>query len=460
MTSRRSFQPVGKTGSGRAVGNRARPIIEYRQIADLKPNPKNPRRHSDRQIKLLMTNIERFGFVAPVLIDAKNNILAGHGRIDATQRLGWSEAPTIRLDHLSEAEARALMIADNRLAEMSTWDDVFLAEALKELSGLDLTFDLDELGFDVADIDLRIASLDQTKAEPKQDPDDIVPEVTNGPAITQPGDIWQAGRHRLLCGSAVDPRSYVALLDGKLADIVVTDPPYNVKVDGHVSGKGAVRHREFAMASGEMRPLEFVRFLWTSLEAMLRHTRSGAILFVFMDWRHADELLQAVRALQLELKNICVWVKHNAGMGSLYRSQHEFVFVFKYGRSRHQNNVELGRHGRSRTNVWNYRGANSFGRDHDADNPFALHPTVKPVAMIADAILDCSKRGNSLLDPFLGSGTAVLAAERTGRRCYGIEIDPLYVDLAIRRWQSITGQDARHIAGGLTFNDIANLGGR
>ncbi|MGB6446825.1 MAG: site-specific DNA-methyltransferase, partial [Xanthobacteraceae bacterium] len=237
-------------------------------------------------------------------------------------------------------------------------------------------------------------------------------------------------------------------------------PPFNVRVDGHVSGKGAVRHREFAMASGEMSPVEFIRFLWTYIEATLRHTRDGAVLFIFMDWRHADALLQAVRALKLELKNICVWVKHNAGMGSLYRSQHELVFVFKYGRSRHQNNIQLGRHGRNRTNVWTYRGANSFGRDNDPDNSFALHPTVKPVALIADAILDCSKRGDLVLDPFLGSGTAVLAAERTGRRCYGIEIDPLYVDLTVRRWQAFTGDEARLTDTGLTFNHIEAKGGR
>src|ERR1700731_760135 len=249
-------------------------------------------------------------------------------------------------------------------------------------------------------------------------------------------------------------------MQGAAARVVFTDPPYNVPIDGHVSGKGRVRHREFMMASGQMSPSQFTRFLGTALELAAQHSTPGALHYVCMDWRHQHELLTAALGIYAEFKNLCIWVKDNAGMGSLYRSQHELVYVFKNGRAPHRNNVELGHHGRNRSNVSHYAGVNNFGRRGDEGNLAALHPTVKPVALIADAILDCSARGDLVLDPFLGSGSPLLAAERGGRGCRGLELDPLYVDAAIRRWQQFTGESAIHAASGRRFNDLASDDGK
>jgi DNA methylase len=233
------------------------------------------------------------------------------------------------------------------------------------------------------------------------------------------------------------------------------DPPYNVKIDGHASGLGRTHHREFVMASGEMSEAEFASFLTLACAQLARNSLDGSIHFICMDWGHAGELITAGRTAYSELKNVCVWVKHNAGMGSFYRSQHELVFVFKAGRGPHRNNVQLGQFGRHRTNVWSYPGANSFGRATDEGHLLALHPTVKPVRLVADAILDCSVRRDIVLDPFLGSGTTLIAAERVGRACYGMEIDPPYVDTAVRRWQAYAGGEAIHAVTGLRFNDSA-----
>ncbi|MEA2879480.1 MAG: hypothetical protein QOF14_4676 [Hyphomicrobiales bacterium] len=440
---------------GRRATNRAgnRLTVVYRAISELKLDPHNPRFHSRKQVQQIARSIGVFGFNVPILVDANLNVIAGHGRAMACQELGWTEVPTVQLDHLSEAEARAFMIADNRLTENSVWDDRLLGEQLKELSLLDLDFSLETTGFEMGEIDLRIEGL--RGADGKDDPADAIPEVGSGPSVSQHGDLWALNRHRLLCGSALDLSAYEQLMDGERARMVFTDPPYNVPIDGHASGLGAVRHRDFVMAAGEMDAAQFTDFLLRSCLLLARHSEDGSIHYVCMDWRHVGELLAATREIYAELKNVCVWVKHNAGMGSLYRSQHEMVFVFKHGRGSHQNNVQLGQYGRHRSNVWSYPGANSFGRGTEEGSLLALHPTVKPVAMVADAILDCSARGDVVLDSFLGSGTTVIAAERTGRRCYGLEIDPLYIDTIIRRWQAFTGDVARHVVTGRTFDEIA-----
>src|ERR1700674_259068 len=438
---------MGKDNTGTRIA------VAYRPIDQLKLDPRNPRQHSRRQIRQIARSITAFRFNVPVLVDRDLRVIAGHGRILACQELGWTEVPTICLDHLSEAQARAFKIADNRLSEISVWDDRLLAEQLRELSQLELDFSLEATGFEMGEIDLRIEGL---TAEPdgEDDPADAIPPISERPPISQPGDLWLLHRSRLLCSSALDTRACDALMNGERAAAVFTDPPYNVAIPGHVSGLGAVRHENFAMASGEMTDAEFTAFLTLACTNFARCSADGSIHFVCMDWRHMDELLAAGRAAYSELKNICVWVKHNAGMGSFYRGQHEFIFVFKHGRGPHRNNVELGRHGRHRSNVWNYRGANSFGGTTDEGNLLALHPTVKPVALVADAILDCSARGDIVLDGFLGSGTTVIAAERTGRRCYGLEIDPRYVDTIIRRWQAFTGDSARHAVTGRRFGEL------
>jgi DNA modification methylase len=432
----------------------SRMLIVYRAIDQLKPDPDNARRHSKKQIRQIAESIKVFGFNVPILIDRDGNVIAGHGRLLACRELGITEAPTLCLDHLTPAQARAFMIADNRLAEIATWDDRLLAQQLKDLSLLGLDFSLELTGFEMGEIDLRIASLEDLP-ECDDDPADILPELSAGPPLSKIGDLWILGRHRILCGNALDSESFAKLMGEACAAMVFTDPPYNVPIDGHAGGLGAIHHRPFPMASGEMDRPEFTAFLHGAFRNLAAFSDDGSLHFVCMDWRHAEELLAAGRKAYGELKNLCVWVKDNAGMGSLYRSQHELVFVFKQGRGSHRNNVQLGQFGRNRSNVWRYPGANSFARGGEEGNLLALHPTVKPVAMVADAILDCSARGDIVLDGFLGSGATVIAAERTGRRCCGLELDPAYVDTIIRRWQALTGGSARHAASGRSFDDLA-----
>ena len=428
-------------------------MIVYRPVDQLKLDPTNPRRHSKKQVRQIANSIELFGFIVAILTDRYGNVIAGHGRLLAAKLLGITEVPTLCLDHLTSAQARAFMIADNRLTENSVWDDRLLAEQLKDLSLLGLDFDIEVTGFEMGEIDLRIASLDEP-CDPSDDPADVLPEAPTSLPVSKMGDLWQLNQHRVLCGNALDNEAFATLLGDDRAAMVFTDPPYNVPIDGHASGLGAIHHRPFPMASGEMDRPEFTAFLRATFRNLAEFGIDGSLHYVCMDWRHIEEATAAGREVYTELKNLVVWVKDNPGMGSLYRSGHEFVFVFKHGRSPHRNNVQLGGFGRNRSNVWRYPGANSFARGGAEGNLLALHPTVKPVALVADAILDCSARGDIVLDAFLGSGTTVIAAERTGRRCYGLELDPAYVDTIVRRWQALTGGTARHAASGRAFDDL------
>jgi len=425
--------------------------IEVRPIASLTLRRNNPRTHTERQIRQIAASIETFGFTNPVLIDASRTIIAGHGRVRAAKRLGWNSVPTIQLEHLSESQVRAYVIADNRLAEKAGWDRDLLAIELQGLAEIELDFDLEVTGFETAEIDLLIG--DAAKHDDADPADTIEAIDPNRPVVTRPGDLWAIGPHRLLCGDALDGAAYARLLGNQPAQLVFVDPPYNVPIEGHVSGLGRNRHAEFAMASGEMSEAEFTRFLTTALGHHAAVSTDGAIHFVCMDWRHAGELLAASRSLYSDWKNLCVWSKTNAGMGSLYRSQHELVFVFKVGEGPHVNNVELGRHGRTRSNIWRYAGVNVFGAGRD--QALAMHPTVKPVRLVADAILDCSRRGDRVLDGFAGSGTTLLAAERTGRLGFGLEIEPRYVDATIRRFAEHAGLEAIHVESGRTFAEVA-----
>jgi DNA modification methylase len=435
-------------------GNHSAPRIEicYWPIRQLKLDPKNPRTHTPRQIRQIARSIEQFGFNVPILVDATLKVIAGHGRVMACQELGWREVPTIALEHLSDAQAKAFAIADNRLTENSKWDERLLAEQLQELSLLDLDFDLEVTGFDMGEIDLKIESL-SVEAGRAEDPADAIERAWSSSAVSRSGDLWKLGTHLVLCGSAVDESAYRALLGKKRAAAVFADPPYNVPIDGNVSGLGAIRHREFSMASGEMSEVEFTRFLARACHLLSSYSTDGSIHFICMDWRHMSEMLSAGRDAYGELKNLCVWTKESAGMGGFYRSQHELVFVFKSGNRAHRNNVKLGQFGRNRTNVWRYPGAIGL-RTSNEGNLLAMHPTPKPVAMVADAIMDCSARGDLVLDNFLGSGTTVIAAERTGRRCYGLEIDARFVDTIVRRWQTYTGEAARHLPSNRSFEQI------
>ncbi len=439
----------------RPGAGRAKPLkVIYRAIEELNRDPANPRLHSKKQIRQIANSIKIFGFNVPILVDRHGNVICGHGRLLAARELGITEVPTLCLDHLTPAQARAFTITDNRLTEIATWNDQLLAQQLKDLSLAGLDFSLEVTGFEMGEIDLRIASLEDMPVQDDDSADDV-PEVSAGPPVSKIGDLLLLGQHRILCGNVLDREAFAVLMGEERAAMVFTDPPYNVPIDGHASGLGAIHHRPFPMASGEMNKAEFTGFLTQACRNLAADSAGGSLHFICMDWRHLYELLVAGGDAYGELKNVCIWIKPNAGMGSLYRSQYEIVFVFKQRGGAHRNNVQLGQFGRNRSNVWHYPGANSFTRCGAEGNLLALHPTVKPVAMVADAILDCTERGDIVLDAFLGSGTTVIAAERTGRRCYGLELDPAYVDTAIRRWQALTGGSARHAASGRLFDDLA-----
>lgn len=426
--------------------------IEYKSPTNLKPYSQNARTHTKHQIRQIADSIEAFGFTNPVLVNAENQIVAGHGRVEAAKLLGIEELPTIRLDRLTRDQIRAYAIADNKLALNAGWDTEILAIELENLLKLDCAdFDVRITGFEIPEIDLI---LQEAKAAPPAEEAPPEPDFNHEP-VTKPGDLWLLGKHRVICGNSLHDATYQELLGSRRAAMVFTDPPYNVKIDGHATGNGAIHHREFAMASGELTEAEFTAFLDRSLSMLSQFSTNGSAHFFCMDWRHIGELLAAGKNNYDELLNICVWVKNSGGMGSFYRSQHELVLVFRKGKGPHRNNVQLGQFGRNRTNVWQYPGIQTVSKQGDEGNLLALHPTVKPVAMVADSILDCTARGDIVLDAFLGSGTTVMAAERVGRTCYAIEIDPIYVDAAIRRWQNHTGEAAVHAQTGRRFNEVA-----
>ncbi|MBT3787121.1 MAG: site-specific DNA-methyltransferase [Alphaproteobacteria bacterium] len=420
-------------------------------ITNLKPHPKNPRVHTDAQIRQVCRSLKKFGFIGVVVIDDQNRILAGHARVEAARQLGWKTVPAIIASHLSEPEKLAFIIADNKLTENADWNPGTLSEVFQIMSEGELSFDLEITGFDAPEIDILLNPETADGTGNSFLDDSPIPSATEH-LISKEGDLWFLGNHRLLCGDATSSQDYEALMEGDRATFVFSDPPYNVPINGHVSGKGKSRHDEFAMASGEMTEPQFHMFLERVLRLMAAHSNNGSVHDICMDWRHIETLLAASREIYSGLLNIAVWTKNNAGMGSLYRSQHELVAIFKNGTARHVNNVQLGKSGRNRSNVWAYAGANSFGSGRD--EALEAHPTVKPLALVADAILDCSHRKDIVLDPFVGSGTTILAAEKTGRICYAMELAPGYVDTAIRRWQNFTGQEARLTTTGETFQEI------
>jgi DNA modification methylase len=424
--------------------------IQYLPTNTLLRNPNNARTHNRHQRRQIAASIKTFGFTNPILIDDRNTIIAGHGRVEAAKELGIDQVPTVRLAGLTDDQLRAYMIADNRLAENAGWDKEILAIELQHLIAIDETFDVTITGFEIPEIDLILQ-----EANGRQD-EDVVPDIgETAQAVTQPGDLWILRKHRILCGSSLAETSFKTVMGARRAHMVFVDPPYNVAIDGNVCGKGSIKHREFVMASGEMSEAEFVAFLNTVFRHLVRYSESGSVHYICMDFRHMSELLAAGRQAYHTLLNLCVWAKDNGGMGSFYRSQHALIFVFRNGKRQHRNNIQLGQFGRNRTNVWEYPGVNTLSKRGDEGNLLSLHPTVKPIALIADAMLDCTARGELVLDCFLGSGSTVIAAERVGRTCYGIEIDPLYVDTAIRRWQKLTGENAIHAESGKTFNQIA-----
>ena len=404
--------------------------VTYRDPASLSSDPRNARTHPKRQIEQIVASIRAFSFTNPILADPDGVIIAGHGRLRAAKEMGLEQVPVIELVGLSEPEKKALRLADNKIALNAGWDLEILKLELADLSLPEIELDLSLTGFSPGEIDVVL--------EDTPDPDDeVIPAVPENVRV-QPGDIWQLSEHRIACGDGRDRELLARLVgDGAQIDSAFLDPPYNVKINGHANAKG--RHREFAMASGEMSEAEFRTFLSDTLGACAAVSRQGAVHFVCMDWRHMDDVTASIEGVYSDLLNICVWNKSNAGMGSLYRSKHEMVFVYRVGEAPHTNNVELGRYGRNRTNVWDYPSVNSMKGSRRED--LALHPTVKPVAMVADAICDVTRQGELVLDIFLGSGTSLIAAERVGRHFRGLDIDPAYVDLAMTRWSEITGKE-------------------
>lgn len=416
-------------------------------LSNLTPAKGNARTHSKRQVEQITQSIRQFGMISPIIIDAKSEIIAGHARVLAAKQAGLDRVPVLRVEHLTPAEVRAYRLADNKLAENAGWDRKLLSVELQ-----DLKLALPEIGLSVALTGFGTAEVDQIFT-------DLLPVTLAAPAPRLPekptcrlGDLFVLGNHRLYVGDARLEDSYTALLDGKKADMAFLDPPYNVAIQGHAGGRGAIKQREFVCASGEMSEQQYRKFLIDSLTETAAHMRDGAITYVCMDWRHLRAALDAGEQAYDELKNICVWRKTNQGQGSFYRNQHELVLVYKTGTATHVNTFELGQHGRTRTNVWTYPGANGFRKDREKD--LKLHPTVKPLALIADTIKDCSNHGDIILDSFCGAGTTMLAAEQLGRRAFCIELDPLYADATILRWQQMTKRDAVLAATEQTYEEL------
>lgn len=442
MASSRKQEPLSETAL-------AMPAAQWRPVCELRANPRNVRVHSKKQIKQIADSIAAFGFVVPIVTDEDGTILSGHGRREAARLLGLRTAPVVRLVGLSPARKRAFMLAENKISANAGWDRPRLAVELQELSELLSVedFSIEVTGFAPIEIDQLVVDLEDDSGDPL---DETRLEWTSAATVTREGDVWLLGHHRLACGNARSHEDLDRLMDGKSAAMMFTDPPYNVRISS-VVGRGRTKHREFAEACGEQSAEEFVQFLSATLGNAIRVSVDGAVHYVCMDWRHAGELIGVGRSIYGAHLNTVIWVKTNAGQGSFYRSQYEQIFVFRVGDERHLNNIQLGRHGRNRSNVWTYAGVNSFKAGRMAE--LTAHPTVKPVALVMDAVKDCSRRGDIVLDVFCGSGTTILAAERTGRIGYGLEIDPEYIDLSVKRWQDFTGRDAVHAVTGRTFDE-------
>lgn len=425
--------------------------IEYLGTHQILEDRKSARIHSAKQIQKLARSINRFGFINPIIVDSQSSIICGGARLMAAKKLGLNRVPVIRADHLSEQEIKTYRLADDRIAEDGQWDKNLLRVELNEILEIDENFDLTLSGFETVEIDNLLVLEDGGQTE-KQD---SAPEVNSAPRIARQGDVWWICDHRVLCGDARDIDAITMALNGDAPQLTVIDPPYNVPISGHVSGLGQNKHGDFAMACGEMDRETYVLFLKDSLAALSEVSPEGSLHFVFMDWRHIRDLIEAGEAIFDAFKNLVVWRKSNAGMGAFYRSQHELIAVFKKGTAPHVNNFELGQGGRYRTNVWDYEGCTSLGRERD--EALSIHPTVKPVAMISDLIRDCTNRGDLVLDTFAGSGTTLLAAEKTGRTAILAEYDPAYVDVILQRAHSAVGVEPIHDETGLTLSEIRAL---
>ncbi len=421
--------------------------VEQVAIDQIRSYAKNAKNHPEKQVQQIAASIREFGFNNPILIDEDGEIIAGHGRLAAAQVIGMDTVPAIRLSHLTAAQKRAYRLSDNKICMNGGWNEDLLRMEISELETICDDFDISITGFDDIEIDV-LMNPDEKHADPKAN---AIPFISEDEIVTNVGDIWQIGEHRIICGNSLESDTLEKLMGDKRADMILQDPPYNVKISGHVCGSGSIQHKEFAMASGEMKSDEFTEFLRKNFELCAKFSRLGSLHYNFTDWRHVREITAAGGDVFGNPINMCVWCKSSGGMGSLYRSQHELCFIFRNGKESHINNVELGRHGRYRTNVWNYAGVNSFGHHK---NDIKLHPTVKPVEMLKDAILDVTKRGDIVLDSFLGSGSTLIATQQSRRICYGIELEPLYVDTAIRRFFDMFSIDAVRVSDGKKYSEL------
>lgn len=417
------------------------PEIIMMKLNELKENPKWVRKHSKKKIEKLAKWIIKTNYIVPIVLDDENQIASGYCRFLAARKLCLELIPTVRLGHLSKDELRLFAIAENQLVLDAEWDVEILKVELTELSKLE--FDQDLFVFEPAQMDMIILEPNKKQTEEELNKADELPDESKIIKRVKFGDIWRLGNHYLICGDSLKDETLKALLGDLKANMIFTDAPYNVKVDGHICGKGKIKHDEFQMASGEMSNDEFTKFLRTSMQLLVKYSTDGSIHFQCMDWRHAKNMLDAAESIYTELKNICVWDKGSGGMGSMYRSQFELIFVFKSGKSKHCNNVQLGKFGRNRTNIWSYPGVRAS--NPNSIEELKLHPTVKNVQMVADAILDCSNPNDIILDAFGGSGTTLLAAEKTNRRAYLVEIDHHYCDTVIYRFNQISSKTVEFV---------------
>jgi DNA modification methylase len=415
--------------------SKSHPRIEFMATADLRPSANNARTHDDKQIALIATSIDTHGWLVPIIVDSVGMIVAGYGRWLAAKQMKLAEVPVIRAEFLTDADRRAFALAENRIAQLSGWDDKILAQELTFL--FEGGYELEATGFTLANLDF---SLPEEKV--KDEPEAIELPDPATPAVSRPGDLWLIGPHKLYCGDSRDARSFEALLGDERAKLIFGDCPYNVPIDGFVSGHGRTKHREFLLGSGEMTRPEFTAFLRAIFRNCVLFSVSGSIHYQCMDFRHIREMLDAADGVYDDFKQLVVWDKGQGGQGAFYRGQHELVFVFKAGKGRHINNFGLGEKGRYRTNLVRYPGANSFRKGRARD--LADHSTIKPTALVADFLLDCSNRSDLVLDPCAGSGTTLIAAHKTKRRGAAIEIDPGYCDTALRRLADASGLDIFH----------------
>lgn len=432
--------------------------METRPVSEIKIDKKHPRKISSWQAEKAACIMRAARYMLPIILNQEGNLIAGEEWLEGANILGAEKVQVLLYDQLSEAQVRALRNAYYKIMEDGEWDKKNLAEDFRFLLNAELNseidFSVDITGFDTPEIDIVLSESFPSELDVPAPEVAVAPDI---PCVSNPGDLWLLGQHTICCGNSIDPATYQKLLGNTAIDLIFSDPPYNVKIDGFVSGNGVVKHGEFAMASGEMSEDEFIEFLYFFLLYALANLKDGCCVYLTIDWRHVDQLLAATKRCGLYLLNMCVWDKGVGAMGSLYRSQYELVLVLRKGKTQHMNNVQLGKYGRNRTNVWQYPSANMSKEGRKA---LKDHPTPKPVAMIADIMRDVTKPGDTVLDPFLGGGASLIAAEKTGRICYGIELDPRYIDASIRRWQEMTGKQAVHAETGMTFAEYESKGGQ